>query len=127
MARRRGAYEQWLAVPGAFVLVATEGDRAVGFALVTLGGGYHGWESGERVAEIKDVSVAADVRGRGIGTQLMDAVEAELARAGVTEVRLNVIEENEAALRSYRRRGLVHVTSVLLGRVPGAHPAPPGT
>jgi GNAT superfamily N-acetyltransferase len=115
--RRRAAYTRWLSVPGAFALLATEEDRPVGFALVTFASGYHGWSSGERVAELKDLSVAADVRGRGIGSRLMDAVESQLARQGVTDLRLNVIAANADAVRFYERRGLVAVTTVLLGRV----------
>jgi ribosomal protein S18 acetylase RimI-like enzyme len=121
-AHRRRAYEGWLAAPGAFVLYARDGATTLGYALVTFAGPYAGWVSGERVAELKDLSVLPEARGRGIGTRLMDALEAELERMGISEYRLNVIAANAQALRFYERRGLARVSAVFLGR-----PAPPGT
>jgi GNAT superfamily N-acetyltransferase len=41
-------------------------------------------------------------RGRGVGTQLLDAVDAELARRGVHDLMIGVMEGNDDA-----RRGLV--------------------
>ena len=115
--RRRAAYEQWLAVPGAFVLLAQRDAETVGFALVTFAGAYHGWSSGPRVAELKDLAVAPAARGKGIGSRLLDEVEHELGRVGVEEYRLNVIAPNEDAIRLYTRRGMTHVTTVFLAKV----------
>jgi ribosomal protein S18 acetylase RimI-like enzyme len=116
--RRRHSYVEWLSSAGAFLLVASRGERTLGFALVTFAGAYSGWESGERVAELKDIVVAPAARGQGIGSALLDRLEAELASVGVSEYRLNVIAANEDAIRLYRRRGMTHVTTVMLGRVP---------
>ncbi|MDA0171846.1 GNAT family N-acetyltransferase [Solirubrobacter taibaiensis] len=115
--RRRAAYEQWLAAPDAFVALAQRDVEIIGFAVVTFAGAYHGWESGSRVGELKDLAVAPDERGRGIGSTLLDAVEDELARLGVAEYRVNVIAPNEDAARLYQRRGMTRVTSVFLARV----------
>src|SRR4051812_36532295 len=64
--RRRAKYESWLSKPGAFLLLAEEGARAVGYAVVSIGEGYDGWLSPERVADLHDFAVLPEMRGRGI-------------------------------------------------------------
>jgi len=63
------------------------------------------------------LSVLAEERGRGVGTQLMDAVEDELLQRGISELRLLVIAPNAEAIRFYERRGLTTVSQVMLGRI----------
>ena len=119
-AAARAQYAKWLRDPETFLLIAEQAGRAVGFALVTLGEPYWGWVSGNRVADVDTLSVLAESRGRGVGTELMDAVEAELEQRGVGEFRIVVLMRNADARRFYERRGLVPVTQTLLGRVKGA-------
>ena len=112
---RRRRYEDWLRQDGSFLLTASIGSRLVGFALVTVSPGYDGWRSGERVGEFRELVVAADVHGCGIGSSLLDASRRELARAGIREFRLNVVAGNASAERFYLRHGLVRVSQVMLG------------
>jgi len=84
---------------------------------VSLGEGPSGWDLGERVADVETLSVLPEARGRGVGTRLMDAVEAELSRLGIGAVRVLVIAANEEAVHFYERRGIVPISRVLLGRV----------
>jgi ribosomal protein S18 acetylase RimI-like enzyme len=114
---RRERYVRWLAEPGAFVLVAERDGRAVGYALVVVVDGYDGWASGAQLGEVRDLAVLPELRGRGVGGALMDAVERELANAGIRECRLMVLAGNEDAERFYRRRGMAPVTQVLVGRI----------
>lgn len=44
-------------------------------------------------------------RGFGLGTRLMNVIEADLIRRGYGEVCLNVARENQGALRLYQRLG----------------------
>ncbi len=104
--RRRAEYDQWLARPGSFVLVAESGDRPLGYALVLIETGDDTWSTDERVAIIETLSVAPGSRGRGLGTGLMDAVDTELDRIGVRDVFVGAVATNERALRFYERRGL---------------------
>lgn len=114
--RRRTKYEQWLEKPGAFLLVA-EHPEPIGFALVSLGEGYDGWQSPERIADLHDFTVLPEKRRRGVGTMLMDAVEAELLAAGISYCRLRVIGKNLDALRFYEARGLTVVSHIMLGNI----------
>lgn len=114
---RRRKYLTALADPDAFVMIAEWSERAVGYALVSLGEGPSGWDLGERVADVETLSVLPEARGQGVGTRLMDAVEAELSRLGIGAVRVLVITANEEAVHFYERRGIVPISRVLLGRV----------
>jgi ribosomal protein S18 acetylase RimI-like enzyme len=49
--------------------------------------------------------VRAESRGAGIGSALLDALEAGLAERGVTDLVLGVLPGNDAAIRMYERRG----------------------
>lgn len=115
--RRRVKYEVWLGDPDAFVLLAERDGRPVGYALVTIGEGPAGWKSGEQVADVETLSVISEARGEGVGTLLMDAVEEELIRLDVRELRLLVIAPNAEAIHFYERRGLTTVSQVMMGGV----------
>lgn len=115
--RRRAKYEKWLRDPDAFVLLAERGGRPVGYALVTVGESFQGWATGERVADVETLSVLPDVRGAGVGTLLMDAVEDALAHVGIEALQLLVVAPNAEAIRFYERRGLTMASNIMLGRV----------
>jgi len=114
---RLALYRRWLATPDAFVLVAEQERRSLGYALVSLTAGLQGWASGERIGEIHDLAVLPEVRGRGIGTALLDRVERELGRLGVREYRLLVLAANDAARRLYEARGMTAAFHSMVGRV----------
>ncbi|MEL6240260.1 MAG: GNAT family N-acetyltransferase [Pseudomonadota bacterium] len=61
------------------------------------------------------ICVTETERGRGIGTLLLDAVEAEAQRAGDTSIRLDVIDTNPKARALYERRGFKAVKTRHLG------------
>jgi ribosomal protein S18 acetylase RimI-like enzyme len=111
---RRAAYAQWLAAPGSFVLVAERGGSLLGYALVAVRPGPDDtWASGDRLAELETLSVAPEVRGQGIGSRLLDAVDAELARLGIGDLFIAALVGNEGAIRLYERRGLRPVMTYL--------------
>jgi ribosomal protein S18 acetylase RimI-like enzyme len=61
------------------------------------------------------IFVAAEARGRGIGTALLDAIAVEAFRRGYGEVRLDVIDSNFRARALYERHGFRPVKSVDIG------------
>jgi ribosomal protein S18 acetylase RimI-like enzyme len=92
---------------GGFALVAEE-DGLVGYAMVRIHQGPDdSWALADRYGEVWTVLVAERVRGRGIGSALLDAVDAELARRGIHDLVIGVMEGNDGARRLYERRGLV--------------------
>jgi ribosomal protein S18 acetylase RimI-like enzyme len=100
--RRRAHYERQLARDGAFVLVARDGGRAVGYALVTLEADSPTWSEPEDWAEIDSLSVLPEARGQGLGEQLVARVQQEV---GDRELRLFAVASNDAARRFYERLG----------------------
>jgi ribosomal protein S18 acetylase RimI-like enzyme len=104
--RRRGYVE--ILAAGGFALVAEDDDGLAGYAVVKLHeGGDDSWALEDRWAEVWTLVVAERTRGRGIGSALLDAVDAELAARGITDLMIGVMEGNDAARRLYERRGLV--------------------
>ena len=63
------------------------------------------WVTGRDVAEIKLLVVDDAARGSGLGSALLDAIDARLAAAGVDDQVIGAIEPNTAAIRLYERRG----------------------
>jgi len=56
-------------------------------------------------AHINNLAVLPELRGRGLGTQLLEAVIAEAAHLGAGLMTLEVRESNTPALRLYARSG----------------------
>ncbi|GAA1655444.1 GNAT family N-acetyltransferase [Catellatospora bangladeshensis] len=104
---RRDLYRRWITEPGSFVLLAEDGPELVGYAFThVFDGPDDTWVSGDRIAELETLSVAASHRGRGVGTRLLDAVDARLSELGVTDLYISTLADNHAAARVYERRGL---------------------
>lgn len=103
-----------------FVLAASAEDRYVGYALVRIRSGADfaaSWDASERLAELVILAVLPDWRGRGVGSALLDAVEARLRELGVQDMVINVVTTNEDAMRLYRRRGAAPFVTELIQRV----------
>jgi ribosomal protein S18 acetylase RimI-like enzyme len=61
----------------------------------------------ERDFYVQGVAVDEELRGRGIGSALMDAMEQRARAGGSRRLILNVGAKNDGALRFYRRRGFI--------------------
>jgi ribosomal protein S18 acetylase RimI-like enzyme len=103
--RRRGEYERWLAEPRAFALVAERSCELLGYAMVHTRRGSPTWPLSDPAAELETLAVLPSERRQGIGTALLDAVQAELAASGITALSLLVVTGNDEALRFYERHG----------------------
>jgi ribosomal protein S18 acetylase RimI-like enzyme len=113
-AARRSAYVEWLSSPGSFVLLAEQAGELVGYALVHVQAGPDDtWVTGDRIAELETLSVAPEARGRGIGSLLLDRVDAELAGQGVKDLFVAALVGNDDAIRLYERRGMRPVMTYL--------------
>lgn len=86
----------------------------MGYALVAVRSGPDDtWVSGSQLAELEKLSVAPSERGHGIGTRLLDAVDAELERLGIGDLFIAALVGNDDAIRLYERRGLRPVMTYL--------------
>lgn len=114
---RKAKYAAWLASPDAFAVIAEVNGEPVGYAMARVKDEAPGsWERGAKTGVLETLSVRADQRGSGIGTQLFGEVRSEVAKRGAGQLELAVITSNEAAIRFYARQGLVPYQTTLLGR-----------
>lgn len=60
-------------------------------------------------AHINNLAVLPELRGRGLGTQLLEAIIAEAAHLGAELLTLEVRQSNTPALRLYARAGFERV------------------
>jgi GNAT superfamily N-acetyltransferase len=95
---------------GGFAFLAERDGELVGYALVAVMPASETilddtWRVGERVAEIETVFVAPAERGAGIGSALLDRVDAELQAEGIEDVLIGAVVTNSDAIRLYERRG----------------------
>jgi ribosomal protein S18 acetylase RimI-like enzyme len=106
---RSASYRVWLADPRSFLLLARTEGRVVGYALVRVMEAdpelTDSWRVPTVVAEIETMLVSAPFRGAGLGTRLLDAIDAELERLEITEVMVGLMPGNDGAQRLYERRG----------------------
>ena len=120
---RRGQYEGWLADEGSFILVARRDGEPIGYLMVDVDEGDETYVTGERVARIETLVVAAGERDAGVGGLLFDAAMTELERLGVDDLFVGYMDGNEAARRFYERRGFTPFVHHFYAKRPGAAPA----
>jgi ribosomal protein S18 acetylase RimI-like enzyme len=109
-AARRALYAELLAKPDTVLLLADADGLLAGYGLAhVMPAGEtwvaDTWRTGARIGEIESLAVAPSHRGRGIGTRLLTALEAELRSIGVDDLILGVLPGNDAAIRLYERHG----------------------
>jgi ribosomal protein S18 acetylase RimI-like enzyme len=105
--RRRALYVGRLRAGSGFLVLALDGKPVVGYALVCVEEGPDDtFPVADRYAELYTLSVAPERRGEGIGTQLLDFVDRELARRSIVDLKVGVMVGNTDAQRFYERRGL---------------------
>jgi ribosomal protein S18 acetylase RimI-like enzyme len=105
----------------AFVLVARKERRVAGYAFVCVEGPDPVWYTGDKHAVLATLCVDEAERGEGIGSALMDAVDAELERRGIEDVEIGVDTGNEVATRLYESRGYRADFRIMYGS-PGGRP-----
>lgn len=88
--------------PMARVWLAFLGSRPVGVCTGFLG--YSTFRA-QPLLNIHDVAVLSEARGRGAGLALLAAAEALAVAEGCCKLTLEVQDDNDPALRLYRRRG----------------------
>jgi ribosomal-protein-alanine acetyltransferase len=96
----RASFTALVDSPRAFFTVACAVATVVGYVVA--------WLVGDE-AEVANLAVAPDWRGRGIGAALLDAALAEARRGGAHVAHLEVRDSNVAARALYGSRGFTPV------------------
>jgi ribosomal protein S18 acetylase RimI-like enzyme len=108
-AARRSLYDGFLR-QGGFAVLAERDGELVGYAMVAVTPVEatlmpDTWRTGDRIAEVETLVLAPEARGDGIGSALLDRIDAELAAEGVDDVLIGALVTNTDAIRLYERRG----------------------
>jgi GNAT superfamily N-acetyltransferase len=102
-------YAELLGKPDSILLLALVDGELAGYGLACV----HDvdgtwipdtWVTGARIGEVESLSVSAAHRGAGIGTQLLDELEAFLHEVGAEDIIIGALPGNPA-VRLYERRG----------------------
>jgi len=88
--------------PTTLIILAFAGDRPVGAAVCFLG---FSTFAAKPLVNIHDFMVLPELRGRGVGRRLLEAVEREARRRGCCKLTLEVMDHNRRALRTYHSFG----------------------
>ena len=107
---RRALYEELLAKPDTLLLLALDGETAVGYGLahvMTVDDSWIAdtWATGTRIGEIESLSVLPQYRGSGLGSAFLERLEQHLQAIGVEDIILGALPGNMDAIRLYERRG----------------------
>jgi len=106
---RRHFYAECLRSEGSFLLMAYHEEDLIGYALVlvqpTTSMWSDTWLVGKRTAELETIVVAPEWRSKGIGSLLMERVEAELEQLHIGDIIIGALPTNLEVLELYRRRG----------------------
>ena len=101
---------QFILEPGGCILIAEEGDRAVGCCALIRGG--------EDSFEVAKMAVLEECRGRGIGRKLLAAAVERARSLGATRVYLESNHTLRDAVHLYEEAGFRHVPREQLPECP---------
>jgi ribosomal-protein-alanine acetyltransferase len=94
----RRSFQRFLSSQQAATLVAEHDGEIVGYALVLF-------RAGTVVARLYSIALAPRAAGRGLGVMLLGAAEQEAMQRGCALLRLEVREDNAAAVSLYSKSG----------------------
>jgi ribosomal protein S18 acetylase RimI-like enzyme len=72
---------------------------------------------GSVVAKLDDVSVKPDRRGKGVGSELLERLKAQLRKESVTRIDVAVHKENPEARRFYEKLGFISLNEERMAAV----------
>ena len=100
-----------------------DGAEPIGYAILTLGYSleYHGQD-----AFVDELFIKATHRGQGIGSNVMNFLEAEARKLGIKALHLEVERPNSRAHKFYRQLGFVDHNRYLLSKKLGKERGPNG-
>jgi ribosomal protein S18 acetylase RimI-like enzyme len=88
--------------PTTLIFLAFAGDQTVGAAVCFIG---FSTFAAKPLINIHDFVVLPTSRGKGIGRQLLEAVEAKAKELGCCKLTLEVMDKNQQAVRMYQAAG----------------------
>jgi len=96
-----------------FVLLAQDGNKLVGYILITLE--KFSWRAFNPIADVVNLSVSHKYRGKGIGTTLFQKAKKLAIKRGAKRMSVSALTQNTRTLKFYQRQGFgnFNVTMVM--------------
>lgn len=88
--------------PTTIIFLAYDGETPVGVAVCFLG---FSTFAAKPLINLHDVAILPTYRGRGVGRGLLAAVEVKATELGCCKLTLEVLDQNDRALRTYTAAG----------------------
>ncbi len=106
-AMRRAQYVGWLESGDAelFIVPGEDGGAPLGYACLRVESAGPTWDFGEVVGDIESLSVAAEARGQGVGSTLIEHCRERLIGLGARWWGVSVVAANARAAELYEREG----------------------
>jgi len=92
------SFSYWIKSQHRVFLLACQNDQIIGYGLVIM-------RKGTRLARLYSIAIDKSAEGKGVGRQLMLALETETVEAGKLFLRLEVETTNERAIGLYQSMG----------------------
>jgi ribosomal protein S18 acetylase RimI-like enzyme len=90
--------------PTTLILLAFDGDEPVGAVVCFIG---FSTFAAKPLINIHDCVVVPACRGKGVGRRLLKAIEGKARKLGCCKLTLEVMDNNQRALRTYEAAGFV--------------------
>ncbi|QKI90148.1 GNAT family N-acetyltransferase [Thiomicrorhabdus xiamenensis] len=103
--KHRSALQKIIEQPDCGALVALDGDELIGMCTAQW---VYSTATGQKSAWIEDVIVHPEYQGKGIGTQLMNALKEWCRENGCNRMQLVYDLENRPAIDFYRNQGFTN-------------------
>ncbi len=113
-AEGREYYQKALSDPEYSCYIAEVDDRPVGYLIGKLKNFEY---RTNRTAEIENMGVTSELRGKGVGTILIDHFKKWCKDQGANSIRVSTYFGYEQAIEFYKKQGLVPLDIVLEGKI----------
>lgn len=94
------------------VMVVENNDEIIGCGYAQIRSAKP-YEKHELFGYLGFMFVSPEFRGKGVSGLLLDALKKWILSQGITEVRLQVYDENESAVKAYEKAGFKKLTTVM--------------
>lgn len=113
--------EHRLKYGGETVVIAMLNNEPVGFACAQS---YVSFCYEEHLGEITEMYVQERARGIGLAGMMIESIEEQLRKRGVSTIKVLTGHNNDAAIRAYEKSGFVKEDEVMLEKQLDRSPAP---
>lgn len=86
-----------------FILLAQDGNKLAGYILIALES--PAWREYIPIADVANLSIAPDYRGKGIGTRLMQQAKKMAIKRGAKRMSVSALTSNARVLKFYEKQG----------------------